>query len=208
MVRLAHSPIECGKCGFVGLCTSEGRCPDCLRRRRNAWRQKSKWISPRAGKEITCDRCGTCVKLRNDGGCPECCRTNKREAYRKNPGGKEPQRRWTQKMKTVFPDRWKQMSCRKARVVRLWWAAGDLTKEQLDTIYERDKGKCVYCSCDVPPSRRWDQPNGIDHIIPRAKGGKHTASNIVICCGTCNRLKATKELHSDGTFDIFTKIGA
>jgi len=33
---------------------------------------------------------------------------------------------------------------------------------------------------------------GVDHIIPRAAGGKTTQSNLCLCCPTCNRHKAAR----------------
>ena len=37
----------------------------------------------------------------------------------------------------------------------------------------------------------------IDHVIPLAKGGLHTLSNLRPSCTYCNRSKGTKLIHKD-----------
>lgn len=54
-------------------------------------------------------------------------------------------------------------------------------------LYKRDKLTCQYCG-DKPGS----QELSIDHIIPRAQGGKTTWENVVLACVKCNRRKADK----------------
>jgi hypothetical protein len=51
-------------------------------------------------------------------------------------------------------------------------------------IFERDGHRCVYCG-GTPPV----QEMTVDHVEPRAKGGDHSAGNLVACCRPCNRLK-------------------
>ncbi|CAN5267866.1 hypothetical protein BH23GEM2_BH23GEM2_14840 [soil metagenome] len=50
------------------------------------------------------------------------------------------------------------------------------------TVYERDKGVCCHCSAATDLQ--------FDHIIPVAKGGSNSESNIQILCGRCNREKS------------------
>lgn len=52
------------------------------------------------------------------------------------------------------------------------------------TMFKRDEHKCQYCS-----SR---EDLTIDHIIPRAQGGKTTWENCVAACYKCNAKKADK----------------
>ena len=51
---------------------------------------------------------------------------------------------------------------------------------------------CAYCGGTEDEKGPMQQ----DHVIPVAKGGLHTADNVVPCCGDCNRRKATKTLPS------------
>ncbi len=71
-----------------------------------------------------------------------------------------------------------------------WLLAGDTTREELIAIYEAASGLCHYC--DKPVRARFSphDPRGFDHVQPRAKDGKHTAANIVVCCRSCNELKS------------------
>jgi 5-methylcytosine-specific restriction endonuclease McrA len=50
----------------------------------------------------------------------------------------------------------------------------------------RDCGRrCVYCAAPLEYARAT-----LDHVHPLAKGGTHTAGNVVAACPPCNRLKA------------------
>jgi 5-methylcytosine-specific restriction endonuclease McrA len=51
-------------------------------------------------------------------------------------------------------------------------------------IYARDNGMCQYC-CKKFPS----QELSLDHVIPRAHGGKTTWDNLVCACVYCNAKK-------------------
>ncbi len=54
-------------------------------------------------------------------------------------------------------------------------------------IYIRDRGTCQYCMKKVPMPKMT-----LDHVIPRAKGGKTTWENTVIACQSCNIKKACR----------------
>ncbi len=47
-----------------------------------------------------------------------------------------------------------------------------------------DKGTCYYCGRSILPKELT-----MDHIVPIARGGKTTKSNVVPCCKECNNLK-------------------
>lgn len=71
-----------------------------------------------------------------------------------------------------------------------WLASGDVTRDQLLEIFQATHGRCTYCAQLVDTVRlNPHDPRGFDHVVPRAKGGAHTASNIVLCCGPCNERK-------------------
>ena len=62
----------------------------------------------------------------------------------------------------------------KARELRKspWW------KNQLG------KGKCYYCEARFPPKELT-----MDYLVPIARGGKTTKSNVVVSCKECNNEK-------------------
>jgi len=71
-----------------------------------------------------------------------------------------------------------------------WLRQGDVTKAELQAIYARDGGQCVYCKNAVASARFWPSaPTGFDHVVSRANGGQHTASNLVVSCRACNCAK-------------------
>src|SRR3954451_22440437 len=51
-------------------------------------------------------------------------------------------------------------------------------------IYMRDGNTCQYCGRGLP---RTDL--NLDHVIPRAQGGRTTWENVVCCCIDCNLAK-------------------
>lgn len=52
-------------------------------------------------------------------------------------------------------------------------------------VLKRDSFKCGYCG-------RSDIPLTIDHIVPKAKGGKDTWDNLVTACTKCNNKKGDR----------------
>lgn len=56
-------------------------------------------------------------------------------------------------------------------------------------VIHRDGYKCAYCS-RVGLAIKTNDPAiraELDHIIPRSHGGKAVATNLITCCGKCNR---------------------
>lgn len=62
---------------------------------------------------------------------------------------------------------------RRARKANGWIAERDWTR-----LVNRYGGRCFYCG-----SR---EPMTIDHIIPLARGGRHTIGNVLPACKSCN----------------------
>ena len=58
-------------------------------------------------------------------------------------------------------------------------------------VYDRAKNgarvRCYLCGGFIPKGKRH-----VDHVVPLAKGGSHTASNLGISCATCNLRKGAK----------------
>lgn len=55
------------------------------------------------------------------------------------------------------------------------------------TLFKRDKHTCQFCG-KRPRNDEWT----VDHIIPRAQGGKTTWENCVLACYKCNSKKANR----------------
>lgn len=51
-------------------------------------------------------------------------------------------------------------------------------------IFRRDGDTCQYCARSFSKSELT-----IDHVVPRAMGGRSTWDNVVCCCVACNRKK-------------------
>ena len=54
-------------------------------------------------------------------------------------------------------------------------------------IYLRDGNTCQYCGRQLP---RTDL--NLDHVVPRAQGGRTTWENVVCCCIDCNLSKGAR----------------
>lgn len=67
------------------------------------------------------------------------------------------------------------------RLLRLIRPRRQPIKFSRQNIYLRDNFRCQYCGVRVS-----SQDLNLDHVIPRALGGKTTWENIVTCCIPCN----------------------
>lgn len=54
-------------------------------------------------------------------------------------------------------------------------------------IYARDNNTCQYCGRHLPKSQL-----NLDHVVPRAQGGRTTWENVVCCCVPCNLSKGAR----------------
>lgn len=64
---------------------------------------------------------------------------------------------------------------------------GDVTQVQMLQLLSDGK-ECFYCQCDLSIVKAH-----IDHFTPLSKGGRHTISNLVVSCATCNLRKGAKD---------------
>ncbi len=60
-------------------------------------------------------------------------------------------------------------------------------------IYARDDNTCQYCRRQLPRTEL-----NLDHVIPRARGGRTTWENVVCCCVPCNLRKGSKLAYEAG----------
>lgn len=58
-------------------------------------------------------------------------------------------------------------------------------------LFERDKGRCVYCGMDLTADYDRFMMATEDHLVPTSKvGKKRHLENLILSCAVCNRLKA------------------
>lgn len=62
----------------------------------------------------------------------------------------------------------------------------DLTEPQWQAILSEHGHRCAYCG-------RSDVKLGQDHVTPLARGGAHSAANVVPACFPCNQRKALND---------------
>lgn len=74
------------------------------------------------------------------------------------------------------------------RKARLVLAEGTFTAEELQALWEMQKGKCVICGEFVGDDYH------ADHILPLCRGGSNYIENIQILCPPCNLSKHTKTM--------------
>ena len=59
-----------------------------------------------------------------------------------------------------------------------------IPKDVVDTVWNRDGGKCVYCGSN--------ENLHLNHIIPFSKGGDTSVENLQLLCQKCNLEKSNK----------------
>jgi 5-methylcytosine-specific restriction endonuclease McrA len=58
-------------------------------------------------------------------------------------------------------------------------------------LFERDKGRCVYCGMDLTADYDRFMMATEDHLVPVSKGEKaRKLENLILSCMVCNRLKS------------------
>jgi 5-methylcytosine-specific restriction endonuclease McrA len=55
------------------------------------------------------------------------------------------------------------------------------------TIHNRERGACFYCLRRTPANVKC-----LDHVVPRARSGRHSYRNLVSCCLECNSRKGDR----------------
>lgn len=73
------------------------------------------------------------------------------------------------------------------------WRKTNSVRFSRNNVWIRDEGKCQYCANSVNI-----RSFTLDHINPRAAGGKTTWDNVVTCCYSCNQKKGDKTLKQAG----------
>lgn len=77
-------------------------------------------------------------------------------------------------------------------------------RQMKNAILKRDNNRCYICNEKVFTNLEQDNINcaTLDHIIPQAKGGQSTMTNLKCCCKFCNNIKADAELTKELVLNI------
>lgn len=142
-------------------------CRQCDASRQAVYRLENPYV-PVQGIAAECGRCGQpfmANKKRFRYCSPEC------SAAQKNP------------------DNWKHYNARKARLRAAFIESFDRAE-----IFERDGWICQLCLAPVDRSATFPDPASVslDHIIPIARGGKHSRANSQTACLGCNVRKGVR----------------
>jgi hypothetical protein len=65
-----------------------------------------------------------------------------------------------------------------------------IRKNKRLALYLRDGMACAYCGATMEGGAQLS----LDHVDPRANGGKNHCANLITACMTCNRFKGDREL--------------
>lgn len=74
--------------------------------------------------------------------------------------------------------------------------AKPLTLKEGLNILERDRYRCQYCGLDGMENFENSLVMSVDFVVPRARGGKKSASNLVASCRPCNLIKGRRAFSS------------
>lgn len=57
----------------------------------------------------------------------------------------------------------------------------------LDALVERDGAACIWCGRSP-----WRCDLTVEHLLPRARGGRTMPENLAVACRDCNRRRGTR----------------
>ena|ERR1039457_3045819 len=141
---------------------------------------------------------------------PELARLRSRESYwnRREKARKRASERRAENLEKVraqdraIAKRWRASHssesrewARKQRAIKRKAKIEPVTKEQLETLYIRQRGKCAICGKKLTNKH-------LDHIVPLSKGGAHEIKNFQYLCPRCNLRK-----HHADPIDFMQKLG-
>ena len=74
-----------------------------------------------------------------------------------------------------------------ARLIKPFRRRKQRIKFNKRNVLARDRSNCAYCRAPLT-----EKTVTMDHVVPRAQGGKTAWTNIVSCCAFCNRKKGNR----------------
>lgn len=71
-------------------------------------------------------------------------------------------------------------------------------RKLMEDVWKRDGVKCRYCGKQLRIPPRGPRPHNpleatVDHVVPKAKGGRWYFPNLLTACVDCNRAKADQD---------------
>lgn len=75
---------------------------------------------------------------------------------------------------------------RRRRAAQRGTSSALVTPRDLERALRRHDGRCTYCGSDLTGCLEWD------HVVPLARGGRHSIGNLVPSCASCNRRKQAR----------------
>jgi len=209
----------CIKCGYEG--PSEdfpkgNQCTDCLTNYKRQWyeRQKEKGVTVDWQE---CSQCGqflpaSCFtkfsgsKSGLNSRCQRCYRRRKRWRYHLDPNVRERMKKYEKKNPGKIKEWAKNSYERKKddpefkrkrrveameRIARKQNAPGEYDSEDIEALWERQSGQCMYCKSSLGDDAS-DEEYQVDHIIALASGGTNRIQNLQLLCCDCNRSKGAQ----------------
>jgi Restriction endonuclease len=82
----------------------------------------------------------------------------------------------------LYPE--KRANNRHKRRSRMFEAGGSFTVQEINDLYDKQYGVCVYCPADLSGKNYH-----IDHIMPIVLHGRNSIENLQLLCPTCNHRK-------------------
>lgn len=73
---------------------------------------------------------------------------------------------------------------------KAWQGAKWCRPERRLSLYIRDRFECQCCGRDLRKAK--SEEMGLDHLIPRVRGGCNCASNLMTICKPCNASRGSK----------------
>ena len=70
-----------------------------------------------------------------------------------------------------------------------------IRQERRLAVYLRDGLACCYCGSSIEDGAQLT----LDHVIPRARGGRNSVDNLITSCHRCNSARADREIHEFAT---------
>lgn len=172
------------------------RCLECckeemeLLKRQTAQRKAERPLTPRQQAQRSgslhyntgkpCPRDHICDRLTSNGACLECVKETSAQRLSENAEVRDKALTYRKENAARY-----RVHVRNRRA--LLKVAGSHSVEDIDQLWTKQGGRCIYCKC------RLEDGYHVDHRVPLSKGGSNSPDNIQLTCSTCNLKKHAKD---------------